>query len=71
MHHQSAAGVSAASHARGVYCPTLFAALSIQANDFLVVQALVLLGAGAYIALNFIADILYGIVDPRIKAVGR
>lgn len=49
----------------------LLAVQAIQANDFLVVQALVLLGAGAYIVLNLVADILYGVVDPRIKAVGR
>ncbi len=49
----------------------LLAVQAIQANDFLVVQTLVLLGAGAYILLNLAADILYGIVDPRIKAVAR
>ena len=49
----------------------LLAVQAIQANDFLVVQALVLLGAGAYVVLNLLADILYGVVDPRIKAVPR
>jgi peptide/nickel transport system permease protein len=49
----------------------LLAVQAIQANDFLVVQAIVLLGAAAYIVLNLAADILYGLVDPRIKAVGR
>lgn len=49
----------------------LLAVQAIQANDFLVVQAIVLLGAGTYVLLNFLADILYGIVDPRIKAVAR
>jgi peptide/nickel transport system permease protein len=49
----------------------LLAVQAIQANDFLIVQTLVLLGAGAYILLNLAADILYGIVDPRIKAVTR
>ena len=44
----------------------LLAVQAIQANDFLV-----LLGAGAYVALNLLADILYGVVDPRIKAVAR
>ena len=48
----------------------LLAVQAIQANDFLVVQALVLLGAGAYIVLNLLADILYSVVDPRIKATG-
>ncbi len=49
----------------------LLAVQAIQANDFLVVQSLVLLGAGAYIVLNLLADVLYGVVDPRIKAAGR
>ena len=49
----------------------LLAVQAIQANDFLVVQTLVLLGAGAYIVLNLAADILYGVVDPRIKATGN
>jgi peptide/nickel transport system permease protein len=49
----------------------LLAVQAIQANDFLVVQALVLLGAAAHILLNLLADILYGVVDPRIKASGR
>ena len=49
----------------------LLAVQAIQANDFLVVQTLVLLGAGAYIVLNLAADILYSVVDPRIKATGN
>jgi peptide/nickel transport system permease protein len=43
---------------------------SIQARDFLIVQALVLLASAAYIALNFAADVLYSVIDPRIK-LGR
>jgi len=49
----------------------LLAVQAIQANDFLVVQAIVLLGAAAYILLNLAADILYGLVDPRIKGFAR
>ena len=40
---------------------------SIQARDFLVVQAVVLLVSITYVALNFVADVLYGVIDPRIK----
>lgn len=40
---------------------------AINARDFQVVQAIVLLGALAYIALNFAADMLYSYADPRIK----
>lgn len=48
----------------------LLAVQAIQANDFVIVQALVLLGAAFYIVMNLVADVLYGIVDPRIKATG-
>lgn len=43
---------------------------AIEARDFLIVQALVLLGSLVYIVLNFIADVLYSVVDPRIKLRG-
>lgn len=40
---------------------------SIAARDFMVVQAVVLLGAFVTIAANFAADILYTVVDPRVR----
>ncbi len=40
---------------------------SIAGRDFLVVQALVLLASFTYVALNFFADLLYSVIDPRIK----
>jgi len=43
---------------------------SIESRDFPVVQAIVLLGALASVACNLTADILYGIVDPRIRHDG-
>jgi peptide/nickel transport system permease protein len=43
---------------------------SILARDFLVVQGVVLLGALVTIGLNVLADILYSIVDPRIRLGG-
>jgi peptide/nickel transport system permease protein len=43
---------------------------SIQARDFMVVQAIVLLVSIAYVLLNFVADILYGAIDPRIRLRG-
>ena len=49
----------------------LLAVQSIESRDFLVVQALVLLGAIVYIGLNFAADVLYSAIDPRIKLQGR
>ncbi len=43
---------------------------SIQSRDFLVVQAIVLLVSVSYVLLNFAADVIYGIIDPRIKLRG-
>lgn len=40
---------------------------SIQARDFLVVQAIVLFVSLTYIALNLMADLAYTVVDPRIR----
>lgn len=44
---------------------------SIAARDFPIVQAIVLLGAFVSIALNLAADLLYSVVDPRIRLEGR
>ena len=43
---------------------------AIGARDFLVVQAIVLLGALVHVGLNLLADLLYGVVDPRIRLAG-
>ncbi len=43
---------------------------AIGARDFLVVQAVVLLGSFVTIGLNFVADLLYSVVDPRIRLTG-
>ena len=40
---------------------------SILARDFLIVQGVVLLGALVTVALNLFADVLYSVVDPRIR----
>jgi len=45
----------------------LLAVQTITGRDFLVAQALVLLAAMTYILLNFVADLLYSLVDPRIR----
>lgn len=44
---------------------------SIAARDFLVVQAIVLLGAFVTIFANLAADILYSVVDPRVRLTGK
>jgi ABC-type dipeptide/oligopeptide/nickel transport system permease component len=40
---------------------------SIMQNDFPVLTGVVLLFAATYIVLNFLADIAYGLIDPRIR----
>jgi len=40
---------------------------AVQYKDFPVMQAMFFIIALSVIAANFISDILYGIVDPRIK----
>jgi len=44
---------------------------SIAARDFMVVQAVVLLGAFVTIAANLSADILYSVVDPRVRLTDK
>ncbi|MBO0344338.1 ABC transporter permease [Roseibium sp. CAU 1637] len=43
---------------------------SVVSRDFVVVQGVVLLGALVTIMMNFLADILYSFVDPRIRLDG-
>jgi ABC-type dipeptide/oligopeptide/nickel transport system permease component len=40
---------------------------SILRQDFAVVQAFVLLGAFAYVGVNLLVDVLYGVIDPRVR----
>lgn len=42
----------------------------VQNSDYPVVQAVILISAVAMISANFVADILYGVLDPRIKVGG-
>ena len=45
----------------------LFTVTAIHERDFPVVQATVVLASGMFIALNFLVDLLYGWLDPRIR----
>lgn len=45
----------------------LFTVTAINERDFPVVQAAVVLASGMFIALNFLIDLLYGWLDPRIR----
>jgi peptide/nickel transport system permease protein len=40
---------------------------SIQSRDFLVVQAVVLFVSLVYVTCNFLADLAYAAIDPRIR----
>lgn len=44
---------------------------SIQAKDYAVVQAAVLVAAGLFLMLNTLVDITYSILDPRLRRAGR
>ncbi|MFK3665821.1 ABC transporter permease [Ochrobactrum teleogrylli] len=44
---------------------------AIAARDFMLVQGVVLLGAVTAILLNLLADVLYSVIDPRIRMGGR
>ena len=41
---------------------------SILRQDFSVVQAFILLSACAYVFVNLLVDLLYGVLDPRARA---
>ncbi|MFV0534769.1 MAG: ABC transporter permease [Cumulibacter sp.] len=40
---------------------------AIGQRDFLTVQGVVLVAATGYVLVNFLVDVLYGIVDPRVR----
>lgn len=40
---------------------------AIQARDFPVVQAIVIFVAVVYIAVNLVTDMLYAVIDPRVR----
>jgi ABC-type dipeptide/oligopeptide/nickel transport system permease component len=42
-------------------------AQSIQRKDYSVVEIFILLSAVAYVVVNLIIDILYGVIDPRVR----
>jgi peptide/nickel transport system permease protein len=44
-----------------------FVTESIVAQDFAPVQAIIILGAVFYSMINFLADVLYGLADPRVR----
>jgi peptide/nickel transport system permease protein len=47
------------------------ALLAITGRDYPVVLGVVLVGAAAFIAINMLADISYGLIDPRVRTARR
>ena len=43
---------------------------SVQANDYPVAQGAFLVSAALMVLMNLIADLLYGVLDPRVKTIG-
>jgi peptide/nickel transport system permease protein len=43
---------------------------AIQARDYTVVQAVVIVGTAIFVLTNLVTDVLYGFLDPRIALVG-
>jgi peptide/nickel transport system permease protein len=44
---------------------------SVFQRDYPVIQAVVLVTATAYILINLLVDLLYSVIDPRIRVRGR
>lgn len=44
---------------------------SVFKRDYPVIQAVVLITATAYIVINFLVDLLYSVIDPRIRVAGK
>jgi peptide/nickel transport system permease protein len=41
---------------------------AVVSKDFAVVQTFILLAAIAYVVVNLIVDLLYGVIDPRVRS---
>jgi ABC-type dipeptide/oligopeptide/nickel transport system permease component len=44
---------------------------AINFRDYTVVESCVFIFACAFVALNFIVDVLYAYIDPRVRVSGR
>ena len=44
---------------------------AISQRDYPVIQAAVLLAGAIYLGANLLVDVLYGLLDPRIRLEGR
>ena len=41
---------------------------SIEGRDYALVQAIVFVGAAAFIVVSIVADLLYAVIDPRLRS---
>jgi peptide/nickel transport system permease protein len=44
---------------------------AISRRDYPVIQGVALVSAIAYIAINFVVDIVYSVLNPRVRVTGR
>ena len=44
---------------------------SVLKRDYPIIQCVIMLVGLVYIVINFIVDMLYGVVDPRIRITGK
>jgi ABC-type dipeptide/oligopeptide/nickel transport system permease component len=44
------------------------AVISVQRRDYLVVQGVLVVFVATFVLVNFVADLMYGVVDPRVRA---
>lgn len=44
---------------------------SVESKDYAVVQAIALFITAEFLVINFIVDLLYGLIDPRVRLAGR
>jgi peptide/nickel transport system permease protein len=44
---------------------------SVQGNDYAVVQAIALLVTAEFLIISFVVDLLYGVIDPRVRLTSR
>ena len=44
---------------------------SVQGKDYAVVQAIALFITAEFLIISFVVDLLYGVIDPRVRLVGR
>jgi len=44
---------------------------SVESKDYAVVQAIALFITTEFLVISLLVDLLYGVIDPRVRLVGR